>query len=85
MHDRSNDIAKDEDRGRASQYRDGGEAEAFRALAGGGPIEDAGLLSEIKARIRRSLDDPRPSLTLGEVDDFIDVLASKARAEVGRA
>jgi antitoxin ParD1/3/4 len=42
-------------------------------------IEDAERLDVIRARIRRSLDDPRPAMTLAEVDAMLD--AAFARAE----
>ena len=42
-------------------------------------IENAERLTAIRARIRRSLDDPRPDMTLEEVDTALD--AAFARAE----
>ena len=46
-------------------------------------LEDAERLIAIRARIRRSLDDPRPDLTLEEVDSALD--AAFARAEQASA
>jgi antitoxin ParD1/3/4 len=40
--------------------------------------EHAERLNTICARIRRSLDDPRPALTLDEVDAHLDELFTKA-------
>jgi antitoxin ParD1/3/4 len=39
-------------------------------------LEDAGRLELIRARIRRSVDDPRPSLTEAEVDAQFETLFS---------
>ena len=44
--------------------------------------EHAETLADIRARIRRSLDDPRPDLTLEEVDAELD--EAFARAEQSR-
>lgn len=41
-------------------------------------MEDAERIASIKARIRRSIDDPRPSLTEAEVDDRLDKLFDDA-------
>ena len=40
--------------------------------------EHAETLADIRARIRRSLDDPRPCLTSEEVDAELDALFAKA-------
>jgi antitoxin ParD1/3/4 len=37
-------------------------------------LEHSERLSAIRARVRRSIEDPRPSLTEGEVDDHLDQL-----------
>ncbi len=47
--------------------------------------EDAKRLDLVRARIRRSLDDPRPALSLDEVDRSLTVLSAAARTERGRA
>lgn len=64
--------------------RSRGDEGVFRALSSPGPVEDAAVLSEIRSRIRRSIDDPRPSLSLDRVDDVIDALVAKARSDGGR-
>ena len=43
--------------------------------------EDADRLAVVRARIRRSLDDPRPNMTLGEVDAALDALFARSKAE----
>lgn len=43
--------------------------------------EDAERLEGIRARIRRSLDDPRPDLTGDEVQANLDALIAEAEAE----
>ncbi|TGD98633.1 ribbon-helix-helix domain-containing protein [Methylobacterium nonmethylotrophicum] len=43
--------------------------------------EDAERLNAIRARIRRSLDDPRPDLTGEEVQSNLDALFAEAEAE----
>ena len=45
---------------------------------------DAERLALIRTRIRRSLDDPRPSLTLAEVDAHLDAAFARAKAEEER-
>lgn len=40
--------------------------------------EDAERLDAIRTRIRRSLDDPRPSLTLDQVDTYLEELFAEA-------
>lgn len=50
--------------------------------------EHAERLNAIRARIRHSLDDPRPSLTLDQVDAHLEELFSEAEKSVkdaGRA
>jgi antitoxin ParD1/3/4 len=42
-------------------------------------VEDAERIASIKARIRRSIDDPRPSLTDSEVDERLKRLFADAR------
>lgn len=42
-------------------------------------------LASIKARIRRSLDDPRPDLSSEEVDRHLKELFARAQAESDRA
>ena len=44
-------------------------------------LEDADRLTLIRARIRRSIDDPRPALTPEEVAANLDALASRLEAE----
>ncbi|KMO41696.1 CopG family transcriptional regulator [Methylobacterium variabile] len=43
--------------------------------------EDAERLNAIRARIRRSLDDPRPDLTGDDVQADLDALFAEAEAE----
>jgi antitoxin ParD1/3/4 len=43
-------------------------------------LEDAERLAELRARLRRSLGDPRPSLTEGEVQERLQALFERARA-----
>ncbi|QRE73043.1 type II toxin-antitoxin system ParD family antitoxin [Methylobacterium aquaticum] len=43
--------------------------------------EHAGRLNAIRARIRRSLDDPRPDLTLDEVDAALEALFAEAERD----
>jgi antitoxin ParD1/3/4 len=43
--------------------------------------EDAERLNAIRARIRRSLDDPRPDLTSDDVQADLDALFAEAEAE----
>ncbi len=45
-----------------------------------GREDDAERLADIRARIRRSLEDPRPDLSLEEVDAELDALFAKAYA-----
>jgi antitoxin ParD1/3/4 len=45
------------------------------------PTDPAEQLAAIRDRIRRSLDDPRPSMTLAEVDAYLT--AHFARAQAG--
>ncbi|AWN48968.1 type II toxin-antitoxin system ParD family antitoxin [Methylobacterium terrae] len=47
--------------------------------------EDAERLDAIRARIRRSLDDPRPSLTLEQVDAHLEELFAEAEKDFRRA
>jgi len=46
-------------------------------------FEDAERLNAIRARIRRSLDDPRPDMTLAEVDAHLDALFARAEQAGG--
>ena len=61
------------------------DEDVFRALSDRGGPEDADLLRDITSRIRRSIDDPRPSLSLDQIDDFIDGLVAKAKLDGRRA
>jgi len=47
--------------------------------------EQAEHLDSIRARIRRSLDDPRPDLTSEEVQDDLDRLFAEAERDFRRA
>ena len=47
--------------------------------------EDAERLDAIRARIRRSLDDPRPDLSADEVQEHLDALFAEAEAQSRRA
>lgn len=47
--------------------------------------EDAERLNVIRARIRRSLDDPRPALSMEEVSENLERMFAEARKESGRA
>lgn len=47
--------------------------------------EDAERLAAIKARIRRSLDDPRPSLSSEEVRESLEGLFAEARGDASLA
>jgi antitoxin ParD1/3/4 len=47
--------------------------------------EDAERLNAIRARIRRSLDDPRPNMSLEEVDAFLAALFASAEKADGNA
>lgn len=47
--------------------------------------EDTERLNVIRARIRRSLDDPRPSLSLEEVDAHLEELFAQAEKDARRA
>ncbi len=47
--------------------------------------EDAERLDAIRARIHRSLDDPRPPLSLEEVDAHLEALFKDAGKEADRA
>lgn len=47
--------------------------------------ENAEQLDSIRARIRRSLDDPRPSLSIDEVEAHMEALFARARDERRRA
>ena len=42
-------------------------------------VEDVEQLNAIRARIRRSLDDPRPDLSAAEVDATLNTLVASAR------
>ena len=46
------------------------------------PTEAAEYLAAIRARIRRSLDDPRPDMTIAEVDAHLAALFARA-AQIG--
>jgi antitoxin ParD1/3/4 len=46
-------------------------------------LEDSERLAAIRARIRRSLDDPRPDMTLEEVDAHLAALFARAEQEGG--
>ena len=48
-------------------------------------FEDAERLNVIRARIRRSLDDPRPDLTLEEVDAHLEAVFARAEQAGGNA
>lgn len=48
-------------------------------------LEDAERLAAIKARIRRSLDDPRPALSSEEVRDSLEALFAEARKDAHSA
>ncbi|MFN7090094.1 MAG: type II toxin-antitoxin system ParD family antitoxin [Allorhizobium sp.] len=47
--------------------------------------DPADQLEAIRLRVRRSIDDPRPSLSVEEVDAALDEMMAKARAVPGRA
>lgn len=47
--------------------------------------EDVERLNVIRARIRRSLDDPRPDLSLEEVDAYLEALFAEAEKDTRRA
>jgi antitoxin ParD1/3/4 len=47
--------------------------------------DDAERLNVIRARIRRSLDDPRPALSLEEVDAHLEALFAQAENDASRA
>ncbi|GJE55777.1 MULTISPECIES: ribbon-helix-helix domain-containing protein [Methylobacterium] len=47
-------------------------------------LEDAERLDAIRARIRRSLDDPRPSLSTEEVRQHMETLFAKAQEDAAR-
>ena len=47
--------------------------------------EDAERLNVIRARIRRSLDDPRPDLSLAEVDARLEKLFAQAEKDASHA
>ncbi|MDV2983265.1 UNVERIFIED_CONTAM: ribbon-helix-helix domain-containing protein [Methylobacteriaceae bacterium AG10] len=47
--------------------------------------EDAERLNAIRARIRRSLDDPRPALSLADVDAQLEALFAEAERKADRA
>ncbi|MCJ2011598.1 type II toxin-antitoxin system ParD family antitoxin [Methylobacterium sp. J-076] len=47
--------------------------------------EEAEDLDAIRARIRRSLDDPRPDLSSAEVQDELDMMFAEAEHEFRRA
>ncbi|MGU3476638.1 ribbon-helix-helix domain-containing protein [Methylobacterium sp. D48H] len=47
--------------------------------------EDAERLDDIRARIRRSLDDPRPDLSIEEVQEDLDRMFAEARQDTRRA
>lgn len=47
--------------------------------------EDAERLNAIRARIRRSLDDPRPSLSLEQVDAHLEEVFTQAERDTSRA
>ena len=80
MDDQQKDVAGAGEIGSASHVDPDAEADVFRVLSEGAPLEDAEMLREIRSRIRRSIDDPRPSLSLNQVDCFIDALVAKADA-----
>lgn len=48
-------------------------------------IEDDEHLEAIRARIRRSLDDPRPNVTIEDVDAHLDALFTRAKQSGGNA
>jgi antitoxin ParD1/3/4 len=47
--------------------------------------EDAERLDNIRARIRRSLDDPRPDLSIGEVEENLERVFAEAERDFRRA
>ncbi|WP_091978330.1 CopG family transcriptional regulator [Methylobacterium sp. 13MFTsu3.1M2] len=47
--------------------------------------EDAERLDDIRARIQRSLDDPRPDLSIEEVQEDLDRMFAEARHATRRA
>jgi antitoxin ParD1/3/4 len=47
--------------------------------------EHAERIKSIKARIRRSLDDPRPDLTSEELDDALEEMFERVDKELGHA
>ncbi|KQS84996.1 CopG family transcriptional regulator [Methylobacterium sp. Leaf361] len=47
--------------------------------------EDAERLDDIRARIRRSLDDPRPDLSIEEVQEDLDRMFAEAWHDTRRA
>lgn len=48
--------------------------------------EDQALrLQLIREKVRRSIDDPRPELSLDEVDAALDLMMREAKSEAGRA
>ncbi len=48
-------------------------------------VEDEEHLEAIRARIRRSLDDPRPNVTIEDVDAQLDTLFTRAKQSGGNA
>ena len=48
-------------------------------------LEDAERLTAIRARIRRSLNDPRPNMTLEEVDARLAARFAEAQRAIGNA
>lgn len=48
-------------------------------------VEDTERLNAIRARIRRSLDDPRPDLTGDEVQANLDAMFAQAEKDARRA
>ncbi len=47
--------------------------------------DPAEQLEAIRLRVRRSIDDPRPSLSIDEVDAALDEMMAEARPVSGRA
>ncbi|HRC26654.1 MAG TPA: ribbon-helix-helix domain-containing protein [Alphaproteobacteria bacterium] len=48
-------------------------------------LEDAERLNAIRARVRRSIEDPRPSLSGDQADAHFDALFKKAEEDAGNA
>ena len=85
MDDRSRDDIENEEFDRVSLSSGFSDEAIYHALSDSEAMDGAELLRAVKARVRRSIDDPRPSLSLDQIDVFLDGLVAERKRDGERA